>query len=48
MTRIQKVCGKASLMCLKGLYTVLAPINEVKEILIHIRFGIVHRYQKYA
>ena len=24
----------------------LAPINEVKEVLIHIRFNINHRYQE--
>ena len=26
----------------------LAPIDEVKEVLIHIRFNIVHRYQECA
>ena len=56
MIRIKNVCGKAILMCLipilegviydsitpiKG----LAPIDKVKEVLIHLRFKIVHRYQ---
>ena len=26
----------------------LAAINEVKEVLIHIRFSIIHRYQECA
>ena len=37
-----------ALSALRPPLRVLAPINEVKEVLIHIRFSIVHPYQKHA
>ena len=43
------MCGKAIIPILVGvkiyiMALVLAPINEVKDALVHIRFNIVHRY----
>ena len=35
-------------MTLRPTLRVLAPINGIKEVLIHIRYSIVHRYQKCA
>ena len=35
-----------ALSALRSPLRVLATINEVKEVLIHIRFSIVHRYKK--
>ena len=55
MIRNQNVCGNAILMCLipilvgvilSALRSPLAPINEGKEVLIHIRFSIVHPVTK--
>ena len=53
MICIQNVCGKAILMCLnsnfgrdfiysKTHFKGLAPFYKVKDVLIHIRFNIVH------
>ena len=37
-----------ALSALRPLLRVLAPINEVKEVLVHIRFMSVHCYQECA
>ena len=37
-----------ALSALRPPLRVLARISEVKEVLIHIRSSIVHRYKKYA
>ena len=36
------------IICSKTPFKGLATINEVKEVLIHIRFDIVNHYQEYA
>ena len=53
MIRIPNVCGKSNsyvsnsnfgIICSKTPLRGLAPINEVEEVLIHLRFNIVHGY----
>ena len=58
MVRIQNVCGKAIIIpilvgiiydcinCSKTRFKGLAPTDELKEVLIYIRFNIAHRYQE--